>query len=71
MLAKFLSTVVSSGFTVTVKPCDPLNPGCGIEFIIEGPGLRIVGIDSFPGKTASVEDAFNDAKKKFWKSRRS
>lgn len=71
MLSKFLTTVVSSGCTVTVKPCDHLNPECGVEFIIEGPGFKVVGTDSFPEKEASVEDAYRDAVKKFWGLKRS
>jgi len=66
MLAKFLRTVVSSGFTVTIKPCDHLNPKCGFEFIVEGFGHRVVGTDSFPEKEASIADAYKDAIAKFW-----
>jgi hypothetical protein len=67
MLSEFVTTVVSAGCTVTIKPCDHLNPGCGIQFVVEGIGFKVIGIDSFPKKEASVEDAFRDAVEKLWR----
>ena len=66
MYKSFIDTVVESGFTVTIKPRDHLNPKCGFEFIVEGFGYRVVGTDSFPEKEASIADAYKDAVIKFW-----